>query len=321
MPTPAGHVPVLLDEMLAALAVRADGVYLDGTFGVGGYSRAILAAGATRVLAIDRDPAAVARGQALARDWPNFTMIEGCFGDAADLLGAQGVTRLDGAVFDLGVCSTQLEDAGRGFSFAHDGPLDMRMSSSGLSAADVVNRTDEAALASILYRYGEERASRRIARRIVERRKSSPIETTAELASLIAGVLGRQRDRIDPATRSFQALRIYVNDELGELERALATVPALLTPGGRLVVIAFHSLEDRLVKRFFTERSGRQARPSRHLPDLPNPTQVLFRPLSGRAIRPGAAETDANPRARSARLRAVERLPENLAEPAPEDTP
>jgi 16S rRNA (cytosine1402-N4)-methyltransferase len=160
-----------------------------------------------------------------------------------------------------------------------------------------------------------------IARRIVERRKSSPIETTAELASLIAGVLGRQRDRIDPATRSFQALRIYVNDELGELERALATVPALLAPGGRLVVIAFHSLEDRLVKRFFTERSGRQARPSRHLPDLPNPTQVLFRPLSGRAIRPGAAETDANPRARSARLRAVERLPEDLAEPAPEDTP
>jgi 16S rRNA (cytosine1402-N4)-methyltransferase len=321
----SGHHPVLPAEMLAALAVREDGVYLDATFGVGGYSRAILAAGAGRLVAIDRDPAAVARGRALARSWPNFTMVEGCFGDAQALLGAQGITRLDGAVFDLGVCSTQLEDAARGFSFTREGPLDMRMSARGVSAADVVNGADEATLADILYRYGEERASRRIARAIVERRQNAPIRSTAELAALIAGVLGRRGDRIDPATRSFQALRIHVNDELGELERALAAMPSLLAPGGRLVVVAFHSLEDRMVKRFLGERSDRQARPSRHLPDLPSRPQALFRPLSSRAIRPGPAEIAANPRARSARLRAAERLPPGLAlrpaEQAHEDLP
>ena len=315
---PSGHQPVLLEEMLAALAVRGDGVFLDATFGVGGYSQAILAAGAGRVLAIDRDPAAVARGRAFERSRPNFTIIEGCFGDVAELLAGHGVDRLDGAVFDLGVSSPQLDDAARGFSFAREGPLDMRMSSQGVSAADVVNGADEATLADILYRYGEERASRRIARAIVERRRSAPIRTTAELASLIAGVLGRQRDRIDPATRSFQALRIHVNDELGELERALAAMPSLLAPGGRLVVVAFHSLEDRLVKRFLSERSGRQARPSRHLPDTAPQPQAQFRLLSGRAIRPGPAEVAANPRARSARLRAAERLPDP---PEHEDTP
>jgi 16S rRNA (cytosine1402-N4)-methyltransferase len=306
-PSRCGHVPVLLDEVLEALAVRADGVYLDATFGVGGYSRAILAAGAGRVLAIDRDPAAVARGRALARSWPNFTMLEGCFGDAAQLLRTCGVRRLDGAVFDLGVSSPQLDEPARGFSFAADGPLDMRMSGCGVTAADVINRADEATLASILHRYGEERAARRIARAIVERRQSAPIRRTGELASLVAGVLGRQRDRIDPATRTFQALRIYVNDELGELDRGLAAAQALLAPGGRMLVVAFHSLEDRLVKRFLVERSGRQARPSRHLPDLPV-APALFRPLSGRAIRPRSAEVAANPRARSARLRAAERL-------------
>jgi len=313
------HQPVLLEEMLAALAVRADGVYLDATFGAGGYSQAILAAGAGRVLAIDRDPDAVARGRALARSWPNFTIIEGCFGDAAELLAGHGADRLDGAVLDLGVSSPQLDDAARGFSFAREGPLDMRMSSRGVSAADVVNGADEATLADILYRYGEERASRRIARAIVDRRGSAPIRTTAELASLIAGVLGRGRDRIDPATRSFQALRIHVNDELGELERALAAMPSLLAPGGRLVVVAFHSLEDRLVKRFLGERSGRQARPSRHLPDPASQPPAQFRLLSGRAIQPGPAEVARNPRARSARLRAAERLPADP--PEHEDTP
>jgi 16S rRNA (cytosine1402-N4)-methyltransferase len=311
MTTPSrscGHQPVLLDEMLAALAVRRDGVYLDATFGAGGYSRAILAAGAGRVLAIDRDPAAVARGRALACACARFGMIEGRFGDLAALLDAQGVTRLDGAVFDLGVSSMQLDDAARGFSFTRDGPLDMRMAAGGVSAADVVNGADEATLADILYRYGEERASRRIARAIVAHRRSAPIRTTAELAALVAGVLGRRRDRIDPATRTFQALRIHVNDELAELERALDALPSLLAPGGRLVVVAFHSLEDRLVKRFLSARSERQARPSRHLPDLPSRPQALFRPLSGRAIRPGEAEVAANPRARSARLRAAERL-------------
>jgi 16S rRNA (cytosine1402-N4)-methyltransferase len=305
-----GHRPVLQGEMLAALAVRPGGVYLDATYGVGGYSRAILAAGAGRVLAIDRDPAAVARGRALEQSRRNFTMIEGCFGDAAALLGERGVAALDGAVLDLGVSSTQLDDAARGFSFTRDGPLDMRMSGRGLSAADVVNGADEATLADILYRYGEERASRRIARAIALRRRSAPIGSTGELAALIAGVLGRQPGRIDPATRSFQALRIHVNDELGELERALAAMPWLLAPGGRLVVVAFHSLEDRIVKRFLAERSDRQARPSRHLPDLAPRPQALFRPLSARAVRPGPAEIAANPRARSARLRAALRLPD-----------
>jgi 16S rRNA (cytosine1402-N4)-methyltransferase len=317
----SGHVPVLLEEMLAALAVREGGVYFDATFGVGGYSRAILAAGAGGVFAIDRDPAAVARGRALARSRHNFTMIEGCFGDVAALPDSHGVTALDGAVFDLGVSSTQLDDAARGFSFTRDGPLDMRMSARGVSAADVVNGADEATLADILYRYGEERASRRIARAIALRRRSAPIRSTAELASLIAGVLGRQQGRIDPATRSFQALRIHVNDELGELERALAAMPSLLAPGGRLVVVAFHSLEDRMVKRFMSERSDRQARPSRHLPDLPSRQHALFRPLSSRAIRPGPAEIAANPRARSARLRAAVRLPDRPAQLAPEDLP
>jgi 16S rRNA (cytosine1402-N4)-methyltransferase len=313
----AGHDPVLLEEVLVALAVRPGGVYLDATFGVGGYSKAILAAGAGRVLAIDRDPAAVERGRAIARDLPNLTMIQGRFADAAALLGDHGVMRLDGAVFDLGVCSTQLEDAARGFSFTRDGPLDMRMSGEGLTAADVVNRTDEAGLATILYRYGEERASRRIARAIVERREQAPLRTTGELASLIGGVLGRRGDRIDPATRSFQALRIYVNDELVELERGLAALPDLLAPGGRLVVVSFHSLEDRLVKRFLAEHGDRQARPSRHLPDLPAAQPAIFRRLHGGAIRPRPAEIAANPRARSARLRAAERL----AAPVREDTP
>jgi len=317
VPPAAGHDPVLLDEVLEALAIRPGGVYLDATFGVGGYSKAVLAAGAGRVVAIDRDPAAVERGRTIARDLPNLTVIQGRFADAATLLAELGVTRLDGAVFDLGVCSTQLEDAARGFSFTRDGPLDMRMSAEGLTAADVVNRTDEATLASILYRYGEERASRRIARAIVERRAHAALRTTGELASLIGSVLGRRGDRIDPATRSFQALRIYVNDELGELGRGLAALPELLVPSGRLVVVSFHSLEDRLVKRFLAERGDRQARPSRHLPDLPARQPAMFRHLYRGAIRPRSAEIAANPRARSARLRAAERL----AAPAREETP
>ncbi|MEM7026114.1 MAG: 16S rRNA (cytosine(1402)-N(4))-methyltransferase RsmH [Pseudomonadota bacterium] len=308
MPTRAAHDPVMLDEMLSSLAVRPGGLYLDATFGVGGYSRAILAAGGS-VLAIDRDPTAVARGRELAEESERFTIVQGRFGDVAHLLANQQIDQLDGAVFDLGVCSTQLDDAARGFSFSRSGPLDMRMSASGLSAADVVNHADEATLASILYRYGEERASRRIARAIVEQRQKAAIETTGELASLIAGVLGRRHDRIDPATRSFQALRIEVNDELGELERTLAAMPDLLAPGARLVVVSFHSLEDRLVKRFLSEHGDRRARPSRHLPDVPDRPQALFRVLSSRAIRPAPSEIATNPRARSARLRVAERLP------------
>jgi 16S rRNA (cytosine1402-N4)-methyltransferase len=309
-PTARPHVPVLLNEMLAALAVRPDGVYLDATFGGGGYSRALLGAGAGRLYGLDRDPAAVAGGRRLAGEWPQLTMLEGRFGDMATHLATAGVSRLDGIVLDLGLSSAQLDDPTRGFSFAADGPLDMRMSRQGRSAAELVNEADEATLATILYRYGEERAARRIARAIVERRRRAPLAGTRELAALVAGAIGRQRGRIDPATRTFQALRIYLNEELDELERALAAAEGLLAPGGRLVIVAFHSLEDRLVKRFLAARSGDLPRPSRHLPESTGmPEAARFRPLFRHPVRPTAEEVRANPRARSARLRAAERLP------------
>jgi 16S rRNA (cytosine1402-N4)-methyltransferase len=301
-------VPVLLNEMLVALRVRSGGAYLDATFGGGGYSRAILQARAGHVFAIDRDPAAVARGRELAAACSRFAMLEGRFGDMAELLGAHGVRQLDGVVLDLGVSSMQLDEAGRGFSFALDGPLDMRMSDVGKSAAEVVNRADADTLADILWRYGEEPAARRIARAIAERRQRGPITRTRELAELVACVVGRKTGRIDPATRTFQALRIHVNDELDELERALDAAEGLLVTGGRLVVVAFHSLEDRIVKRFLAERSGASARPSRHMPMRAASSEApRWRLLARRPVRPGPAEIAANPRARSARLRWAER--------------
>jgi 16S rRNA (cytosine1402-N4)-methyltransferase len=309
------HVPVMLDEVLEALAVRADGDYLDGTFGGGGYSRAILKAGPRRLVGLDRDPAAVARGRALAATRADFTMLEGRFGAVDRHLADIAIEQLDGIVLDIGVSSQQIDDPARGFSFAADGPLDMRMEQDGESAADVVNGADEQTLATIIYRYGEERASRRIARAIVERRGQQPITRTGELADIVAKVLGR-RGKIDPATRTFQALRIYVNDELGELERALAAAETLLRPGGRLVVVAFHSLEDRIVKQFLTASSGQTARPSRHLPEQPATRPAArFRPLSKRPVTPTDTEIARNPRARSARLRAAERLPHAWDQP------
>ena len=305
-----GHLPVMLEEVLDALAVKRDGDYLDGTFGGGGYSRAILETSPRHLIGLDRDPNAVARGQALARANEKFTMLEGRFGAMVEHLAEIDIDQLDGIVLDIGVSSQQIDDPERGFSFAADGPLDMRMQADGETAADVVNGADEQTLASIIYRYGEERASRRIAKAIVKRRGEEPITRTGELAKIVADVLGR-RGKIDPATRTFQALRIYVNDELGELERALAAAETLLRPGGRLVVVAFHSLEDRIVKHFLTARSGRTANPSRHLPEMMvgDREPPKFRPLSRRPLMPSDAETGANPRARSARLRAAERLP------------
>ncbi|MGH6897306.1 MAG: 16S rRNA (cytosine(1402)-N(4))-methyltransferase RsmH [Geminicoccaceae bacterium] len=299
-----GHVPVMVEEMLVALDVRPGGGYLDATFGAGGYTRAILDAGAARVLAIDRDPAAVAGARQLAAEDPRLTVLEGRFGDMAELLAPHGVRRLDGIVLDLGVSSMQLGDPSRGFSFAADGPLDMRMSRRGDTAADVINHADVRTLTAILRQYGEEPAAGRIAQAIVERRAKAPIERTRELAELVAGVVGRRGGRIDPATRSFQALRIYVNDEQGELERALEAAQALLAPGGRLAVVAFHSLEDRMVKRFLSGRSDALPRPSRHLPLPPTPSAPApWRLLARRPIRPQPAEIAANPRARSARMR------------------
>ena len=312
--TGPGHIPVMLQEVLAQLAPQASGTYLDGTFGGGGYAAAILACGCT-LFAIDRDPDAIARGAALAARHPGrLHLIEGGFGDLFSLITTRGVTRLDGVVLDLGMSSYQIDDATRGFSFRHDGPLDMRMARSGPSAADLVAELGEAELADTLYQLGEERLSRRIARAIVIARGEAPITTTARLAEVIRAVVPKDRSGIDPATRSFQALRIRVNDELGQIERALDAAAKLLAPEGRLVVVSFHSLEDRLVKRFMTEATGRTPAPSRHDPrGLIARETAGFRLLTPKALRPGDAEADANPRARSARLRAMLKLPEGEA--------
>jgi 16S rRNA (cytosine1402-N4)-methyltransferase len=294
--------------MLATLAPRPAGAYLDGTFGGGGYAEAILQAASCTLWAIDRDPDAIARGAALAARFPGqLHLIEGRFGDMVALLGAAGISALDGVVLDLGVSSFQLDTDARGFSFRRNGPLDMRMGRSGPTAADLVNTLAEADLADVLYRLGEERRSRRIARAIA--RAQAPIETTSQLADIVRSVVPKDGSGIDPATRSFQALRLEVNDELGEITRGLAHAAELLRPGGRLVVVSFHSLEDRLVKQFMLAAAGRAPAPSRHDPrGLNRPSAPRFRLLTARAVRPGEAEIARNPRARSARLRALERL-------------
>jgi 16S rRNA (cytosine1402-N4)-methyltransferase len=305
------HVPVMLPEVLRLLGPRASGVYLDGTFGGGGYTAAILDAAPCTVWAIDRDPEAIARGAGVAARFPGrLHLIEGQFGDMLTLLDARGVMALDGVVLDLGVSSFQLDEPRRGFSYRGDGPLDMRMGRAGPTAAEVVNALPERELADVLFQLGEERASRRIARAIVAARAGMPITTTARLATIIRAVLPPDRSGIDPATRSFQALRIRVNDELGEIERGLEQASRLLSPGGRLIVVSFHSLEDRIVKRFMADAAGRSPTPSRHDPrGLAMRRTPTFRLLTARPLRPGAAETVANPRSRSARLRGLERLP------------
>ncbi|MDO8605329.1 MAG: 16S rRNA (cytosine(1402)-N(4))-methyltransferase RsmH [Phaeospirillum sp.] len=304
--TSSPHIPVLLAEVLEALAPRAGGVYVDGTFGAGGYTTAMLDAADCSVVAIDRDPSAVARGRALEAARPGrFTMIEGRFGEMDALLLAHGIERVDGIALDIGVSSMQIDEAARGFSFSKDGPLDMRMEQAGASAADMVNRTEEEALADIIYRYGEERLSRRIAKAIVMARKDKPFERTYELASVVRRVVPKHADGIDPATRTFQALRIAVNDELGELERGLIAAEQMLAPAGRLAVVTFHSLEDRVVKGFLKSRSGEEAQPSRHLPAAISGPAPSFSQLHRRAVKAGEDETRRNPRSRSAKLRAA----------------
>jgi 16S rRNA (cytosine1402-N4)-methyltransferase len=302
----------MLPEVLQTLAPRDGGAYLDGTFGGGGYAGAILDTARCTLFAIDRDPDAIARGAALAASFPGrLHLLEGRFGDMLSLMEDQGVSALDGVVLDLGVSSFQLDEPERGFSFRFDGPLDMRMAKVGKSAQDIVNSMPESELADLLFDLGEERHSRRIARAIVAARREAAIATTGRLAEVVRAAAPRDPSGLDRATRSFQALRIAVNDELGEVERGLQAGARLLAPGGRLVVVAFHSLEDRIVKRFMARSAGRGAGASRHDPasfgrDL-DPA-AGFRLLTPRALRPGDRETDSNPRARSARLRAIERL-------------
>lgn len=309
-PTAVRHVPVLLSEVVDALRPRDGGRYVDGTFGAGGYTTAMLDRADCRVIAIDRDPDAIGAGRALAERYaPRLRLIEGRFGDMADLLSAEGVDDVDGVALDLGVSSMQFDQADRGFSFRASGSLDMRMEKKGRSAADLVNEADEAELADIIFRYGEERRSRRVARAVVEARKQKRIETTGELAEIVRRAVGPQgRDESDPATRTFQALRIAVNDELGELERGLAAAEQVLAPGGRLAVVSFHSLEDRAVKAFVRARAGRTPGPSRHAPPRAEAEAARLRDLTRKPVLPSAAEIAANPRARSARLRVAEKL-------------
>ena len=303
------HVPVLLSEVLAGLSIRPGGVYLDGTFGAGGYTRAILATPGARVVALDRDPAAIAAGAALvAGSEGRLTLEHARFGELAEVAARLGVAACDGVTFDIGVSSMQLDEAARGFSFRFDGPLDMRMESSGRSAADIVNEAAEEELADIFFHYGEERMARRLARAIVADREAAPFTTTRSLAELAGRVIPHKPMDIHPATRAFQALRIAVNDELGQLVHGLAAAEALLAPGGRLAVVSFHSLEDRIVKQFFADRAGRGRADSRLLPwesPVPAPT---FELVGRQPVVAGGVELAANPRARSAKLRVAARM-------------
>ncbi|MEI9988803.1 MAG: 16S rRNA (cytosine(1402)-N(4))-methyltransferase RsmH [Rhizomicrobium sp.] len=301
----SGHLPVMLAEVLDMLAPKDGEHYVDGTFGGGGYTRAILEAADCRVLGIDRDPDAIARGQDLVAQFGGrLTLIHGEFSNLATYLDG---ARADGVVLDLGASSFQFDEPARGFSFRDSGPLDMRMSKEGPSAADFVNTADERDIARVISQLGEEHNARRIARAIVAKR---PVTTTGELAQIVKDAQGPAAARlaIHPATRTFQALRIHVNDELGELERGLEAAAGALAPFGRLVVVSFHSLEDRIVKRFLTARATTAPLGSRHAPVARRAQPAAFRLLTHRPLMPGATEVEGNPRARSARLRAAERL-------------
>lgn len=301
---PARHIPVLLSEVVSSLRMKVGGVYLDGTFGAGGYTRAILDADPTcKVIALDRDPDAIMAGFPLVQEAEGrLVLVESEFSALDEEALKAGFTALDGVVLDIGVSSMQLDEAGRGFSFRHDGPLDMRMAQAGTSAADIVNEADEARLADILYHFGEERKSRHIARAIVAARAEAPITTTKQLADIVAKVIWAKPGQIHPATRTFQALRIAVNDELGELVRALHAAERILKPGGVLSVVTFHSLEDRIVKQFFASRSGKTSG-SRFQPQAET-AAATFSTAGKWPVTASEDELAANPRARSAKLRA-----------------
>jgi 16S rRNA (cytosine1402-N4)-methyltransferase len=317
-PAARRHIPVLGRQAVEMLGPRDGGIYVDATFGAGGYSRAILDTEGTRVIGIDRDRSAISGGFELVdRSAGRLTLVEDRFSNLAAICAAQGFEAVDGVVMDVGVSSMQLDEADRGFSFRLGGPLDMRMGHDGPTAAEVIAHASEADLANIIYVFGEERHSRGLARAIVAARKQTPVATTRELADIVAKVVWPKPGEIHPATRTFQALRIFVNQELDELHLALSAAERTLKPGGRLVVVSFHSLEDRIVKNFLAGR-GKAGGGSRHLPEL-----ALERPsfhiLTKRPVTPDAGEISANPRARSAKLRAAERTaaPAHPADPLP----
>jgi 16S rRNA (cytosine1402-N4)-methyltransferase len=314
----APHRPVLLTEVIEALSPRDGAIYVDGTFGAGGYSRAILDAAHCTVFAIDRDPDAVKEAQPLVERYAGrLHIVQGRFGDMVDLLRQRGVSAVEGVTLDLGVSSMQLDRAERGFSFRFTGPLDMRMESAGQSAADLVNEMAERPLADLIFTFGEEKKARRIAKAIVAARALAPIHTTQQLAEIVRRAIGpAKKDRIDPATRTFQALRIAVNDELGEIDRGLAAAERILAPGGRMAIVSFHSLEDRRVKQFLRDRAGRNPKGSRHLPEIAVSAAPTLRLIAPGGIEAGETEVARNPRARSARLRVAERTDADLEDAA-----
>lgn len=293
------HIPVMLNEVLDCLKPQNGGVYVDATFGNGGYTKAILDAANCKVIALDRDPTVLPRAEELKQQYGSrFDFIQGQFGDFADLINQP----INGAVFDIGVSSMQIDNADRGFSFSHNGELDMRMSCEGTSAKDLVNSLSEKELADILYKYGEEKKSFQIAHKIVQHREEKPIETTKELADIIYSVIHKKFGEIDPATRTFQALRIAVNNELGELENGLKGATKRLKENGVLAVVSFHSLEERIVKNYFKEQSGKTAGTSRYMPKTQEDKAIIFSTYS-KAISASKDEAASNPRARSAKLR------------------
>lgn len=306
---PNRHIPVLLPAMLKALSPKHRETYIDCTFGAGGYSKAILNAADCQVIALDRDPSALKAGGNLEREFgARLKLIHGRFSEIEHLVPAEHRGNLGGIVFDIGVSSMQIDDAGRGFSFQGDGPLDMRMSGTGPSVSDIIAKVSEADLADILYRLGEERRSRAVARAVVRARDQTPITTTMQLAEIVTGVLGRRPgNNRHPATRTFQALRIFINRELEELADGLAAAERLLPDGGRLVVVTFHSLEDRVVKRFLAARSGKLPKPSRHFPESRLDRAKSFQVVNLKSVKPGHDEIMANPRSRSAVLRSAVR--------------
>jgi 16S rRNA (cytosine1402-N4)-methyltransferase len=307
------HVPVMLNEVITHLDPKEGEVYVDCTFGAGGYTEAILNKANCTVYAIDQDPNVIPTANALKHIYNNrFHFIHGNFADMHSLLASQGITKVDGIVMDIGVSSMQLDQAERGFSFMQNGPLDMRMNSrNGMSAADFINTASESEIADVIYKFGDERKSRAIARKIIEQRKLSAISTTLELANIVRSVVRKSpKDKIDPATRTFQAIRIYINDELNSLAKALNTAYSLLVNYGRLVVVSFHSLEDKIVKSFITQHIATNKGLNRHIPALNQAESVLatLHQLTRGAIAPSDDEVRANPRARSAKLRAVRRI-------------